>query len=329
MDRRTKAGLFEEIRREHEFGGSSIRAVARKFSVHRRMVRQALASAVPSERVYKPRECPRLGTVMPFIDEILTADLTAPSKQRHTAARIYKRLQVERPEFLAGQSPVREYVSFPKRQLGMTMQDVFILQSYPPAAEAQVDWCEAYADLSGERVKLQVFTMRSMYSGASFHRANPRATQQAFLEAHELAFARFGGVFHTLRYDNLTSAVRRILRGYRREEAERFIAFRSHWPYAASFCTPGEGHEKGGVEGEVGYFPRNHWVPVPSARDLAELNRLLSAAAIEDEQRIIHGRTETVAHWPPSASVCFRQRRRASTWPTSASRSSIASAVCW
>jgi hypothetical protein len=71
--------------------------------------RQALASAVPSERGYKPRECPRL--VTPFIDDILTADLSAPRKQRHTAARIYKRLQVERPEFPVGQSRVREYVS--------------------------------------------------------------------------------------------------------------------------------------------------------------------------------------------------------------------------
>ena len=45
--------------------------------------------------------------------------------------------------------------------------------------------------------------MRSMFSGAAFHRAYFRATQQAFLEAHELAFAYFGGVFQTLRYDNL------------------------------------------------------------------------------------------------------------------------------
>ena len=41
--------LFEQIRREHEFGGSSIRTVARNFGVHRRMVRQALASAVPPD----------------------------------------------------------------------------------------------------------------------------------------------------------------------------------------------------------------------------------------------------------------------------------------
>ena len=73
---------------------------------------------------------------------------------------------------------------------------------------------EAYADLSGERTKLQVFSMRSMASGAAFHCAYLHSTQQAFLEAHELAFAYFCGVFRKLRYDNLTSAVKRILRGY-------------------------------------------------------------------------------------------------------------------
>src|ERR1700684_4710482 len=117
--------------------------------------------------------------------------------------------------------------------------------------------------------------MRSMASGAACHCAFVHATQQAFLEAHELAFAYYGGVFQRLRYDNLSSAVKKIVRGQRREETSRFIAFRSHWRYASEFCTPGEGHEKGGVEGEVGYFRRNHWVPVPAAVDLNELNRQL------------------------------------------------------
>ena len=72
-----------------------------------------------------------------------------------------------------------------------------------------------------------------------------RATQQAFLEAHEHAFAYFGGVHRILRYDNLASAVRKVLRGHRREETVRFIAFRSHWRFEAH-CTPAAGHEKGG-----------------------------------------------------------------------------------
>jgi hypothetical protein len=114
------------------------------------------------------------------------------------------------------------------------------------------------------------------------------------LEAHEHAFAYFGGVFHLLRYDNLASAVRKILRGYRREETVRFMAFRSRWRFAAEFCTPGEGHEKGCVEGEGGYFRRNHLVPVTCVTDLDALNTLLVTACRGDEARILDRRTETI-----------------------------------
>ena len=114
------------------------------------------------------------------------------------------------------------------------------------------------------------------------------------MEGHELAFAFFGGVFRTLRYDNLTSAVKKILRGYRREETTRFIAFRSHWHFESELCTPGEAHEKGGIEGEAGYFRRNHWVPVPNAADINDLNRQLLAACQVDEQRCIAGREQSV-----------------------------------
>jgi Mu transposase, C-terminal domain len=165
-------------------------------------------------------------------------------------------------------------------------------QQYGWGEEAQVDWYEAVADLDGERVTLQVFALRSMASGAAFHRAYPRATQQAFLEGHELAFRHLGGVFRRVRYDNLGAAVKKILRGFRREETARFVAFRSHWGFESAFCTPGEAgaHEKGGVEGEVGTFRRNHWVPVPKANDLDALNAVLLAGCRQDEERTLAGR---------------------------------------
>ena len=189
---------------------------------------------------------------------------------------------------------MRRYVGQRKRAMGFIRQETFVPQSYAWGQEAQIDWYEAVAELDGEREKLQVFCMRSMGSGGAFHRAYPRATQQAFLEAHELGFRYFAGVFGLLRYDNLTSAVKKILRGYRREETERFIALRSHWKFQAEFCTPGEGHEKGGVEGEAGYFRRNHLVPVPKARDLADLNAQLLAGCRADEGRKIGGWVQTV-----------------------------------
>jgi hypothetical protein len=136
--------------------------------------------------------------------------------------------------------------------------------------------------------------MRSMAGGGAFHTAYFHATQQAFLEAHEQAFHYFGGVFRRLRYDNLKSAVKKILRGYQREETDRLIAFRSHWGFQTEFCNPARGNEKGGVEGEVGYFRRNHLVPVPKVKDLAALNEYLRSCCQQEEQRRIHGKSLSV-----------------------------------
>jgi len=294
LDWRQKVELFENIRREYEFGEGTIRGVARKLCVHRRVVREAIDDAVPVPRKKPNRRHWKLKPAIPLIEEILDKDRTAPRKQRHTAHRIWVRIKKELPGCGISERSVRSYVRKRRTVLGLIGRETCIPQSYPWGSEAQVDWYEAYADLGGERTCLQVFEMRSMAGGASFHRAFPRATQQAFLEAHEHAFQRFGGVFRRLRYDNLKSAVKRILQGHRREETARFIAFRSHWKFESVFCTPGEGHEKGGVEGEVGYFRRNHWVPVPQAKDLEELNEQLLAACYEDEQRKIAGRELTV-----------------------------------
>ena len=56
MDWRAKVELYEQIRREYEFGVGSVIGVARKLGVHRRMVREAVRNAVPAHN--------RTGSVM-------------------------------------------------------------------------------------------------------------------------------------------------------------------------------------------------------------------------------------------------------------------------
>src|SRR5512135_2561834 len=226
VDRRRKVELFEQLRREYEFGIGTIQGVARTFGVHRRIVRQALASAVPPDRSYRHRARPALGPVEAFIERILEGDRRVPRKQRHTARRIYHRLRAEMPDHPIAESTVRNHVNERKRALGLLGREVYVPQFYDWGREAQVDWYEAQADLAGQRTCVQIFCMRAMASGDAFHRAYVSATQQAFLEAHELAFRYFGGAFRVLRYDNLGSAVRKVLCGRQREETERFIAFR-------------------------------------------------------------------------------------------------------
>jgi hypothetical protein len=150
--------------------------------------------------------------------------------------------------------------------------------------------------LAGVRTTTHLFFMRASFSGAAFCAASLVETQQAFLELHVEAFEWFNGVFAELRYDNLGSAVKKVLRGRRRAETDRFIALRSHYLFESQFTTVGiEGaHEKGGVEGEVGRLRRNHLVPVPAVADLAELNVMIRAGCEADLRRRIVGREETV-----------------------------------
>jgi hypothetical protein len=113
------------------------------------------------------------------------------------------------------------------------------------------------------------------------------------------------------------------------ESCKAKVAFRSHWRFESSFCTPGECHEKGGVEGEVGFFRRNHFVPVPAARDLDELNALLLAGCREDETRMIDGRQQTVGEaLAIERDHLLPMPGKASTWWRSASPTWMACGAC-
>jgi transposase len=128
--------------------------------------------------------------------------------------------------------------------------------------------------------------------------------QETFIEGHLEPFRVLGGVpTDKIRYDNLRSAVSRVL-------------FRSHYGFDAFYCQPGiaGAHEKGGVEGEVGRFRRNHLVPVHTVDTLAELNARIEVADLADEGRRIDGRSAPSARtsrWTPRR--CDRCRRRRSS----------------
>jgi len=287
---------FEQIRRDREREGLSIRALAERHGVHRRAVRQALESAVPPpKRVPVSRPAPKLGAYRSVIDVWLLGDRVAPRKQRHTAKRIHQRLVDEHGADVA-EVTVRQYVRARKRELGWPVGDVFVPQVHAPGVEAEVDWGEAIVEFAGVEMKVHLFVMRASFSGAAFCQASLVETQQAFLELHVQAFEWFGGVFAQIRFDNLKSAVKKVLKGRRRVESDRFVALRSHYRFESQFTTPGiEGaHEKGGVEGEVGRCRRNHLVPVPRVADLAELNAMLLAGCERDLGRRIDGRPQTV-----------------------------------
>jgi transposase len=302
----SRVELYAAIRFDAQRNQMSIRALAEKYGVHRRTVREAVASPIPPLRRSSPRRTLVLDAVRGSIDAMLVEDRAAPRKQRHTAKRIYERLRVEH-DARVSYSYVAKYVHRRRAQLAAqaAARDAaragvlagFVPQCHPPGAEAEVDFADLWVRLAGELTKCFLFTLRLSCSGKAVHRVFASQGQEAFLEGHVAAFEVLGGIpTDKIRYDNLRSAVHRVLFGRNRAESGRWVAFRAHYGFEAFYCIPGRrgAHEKGGVEGDGGRFRRTHLVPVPEVDTLAELNAHLVAADAAEDARRIDGRTESV-----------------------------------
>jgi transposase len=259
------------------------------------MVREALTDPIPTARKLFTREEVKLTSAMKYlIDEWLNLDNQAPKKQRHTARRIYARLVTEYG-YKGAEPTIRKYVGKRRRELFLPKQ-AFIIQKHINGEEAEVDWYEVQVDFPDGRKKVYIFQMRACASGKEFHIGFLSQSQQAFLEAHVAAFAYFNGVFKKIRYDNLTSAVKKVLTGRKRIETEKFTLLKSHYLFEAIFCIPGirGAHEKGGVEGGVGRFRRNYLVPVPIAANINGFNDLLLKYCEVSNKRKIAGCVKTI-----------------------------------
>lgn len=282
---------YERIRRAYYVEKKSIRQIGREYGHGYWTVRRALGQSEPEAyRLRQPKEAPVLGAYKAQIETLLAENERLPRKQRYTSGKIYRVLC--QAGYQGAESTVRAYVS---QQRKTVRRPAFYLPlAFDPGVDAQVDWGEAAVIMQGEQVDVQLFVMRLCYSRKLFVMAFPTQRQEAFLLGHVLAFTHFGGVPHRISYDNLKVAVQQILEGRNRIEQTDFVRFRSHYLFDSRFCTPAQGHEKGGVESDVGYSRRNFLVPLPVLADFDELNTLLLAACSADDVRIVDRTAEAI-----------------------------------
>lgn len=305
-----KADDWSFLRRLHEQEGKSIRWIAKEFDMSRKTVaKHVRQTSPPRYAMSKPRSSPVMEPVRNVVIAILEADKSAPVKQRHTGKRIYDRLVAEH-DFKGGESTVRQFVTNWRK--GQVRPKIFIPLQFAPGSRAQVDFGEIYACLdckhthlpwelrasacSANLVKLQCFVMRLCYSRRVFAMCLPSANMVGFIAAHKLAFEHFGSRPKELVYDNLTLAVRKVLKGHNRELTKPFEHLIGYYGFGYHFCKPGKdgAHEKGGVESGVGFIRRNWFVPVPHVKDLAELNAYLQQRCLEDMARTVDDQPQTI-----------------------------------
>jgi len=275
---------YERIRLAYEVEKKSIRQIGREYGHGYWTVRKALDQSEPQPyQLSQAKDAPVLGAYKAQIEALLAENERLPRKQRYTSGKIYRALW--QAGYQGAESTVRAYVS--QRRKAVRRPTVYLPLVFDPGVDAQVDWGEATVIMQGEQVVVQLFVMRLCYSRKLFVMAFPTQRQEAFLLGHVLGFTHFGGVPHRISYDNLRVAVQQILEGRNRIEQTDFVRFRSHYLFDSRFCTPAQGHEKGGVESDVGYSRRNFLVPLPVVADFDELNALLLAACTADDVRVV------------------------------------------
>jgi len=288
-----KVDQYDYIRTAHRVYGKKIKQIARETGHSRNTIKKVLRGEYIGYKTRVMQPYPILGPYLKIIDKWLKDDKQWPKKQRHTAVRIYNRLKQEH-DFQGAETTVRRYVREAKLRLGVRSRQVFIPSDPQSGVEAEVDWGRCTAILGGKKTLLKMFCMRSKYSGKHFVRCYPCERQQALFDGHVQAFSFYGGVFPVLIYDNLTTAVQKVFRGKKRIFQESYDKFRAYYNFTSRFCNPGQGHEKGGVEGIVGYSRRNYMVPVPQAETLEALNEKLLKDCITYGSHRISGREHTV-----------------------------------
>ncbi|MCY2968443.1 MAG: hypothetical protein NT069_33265 [Planctomycetota bacterium] len=134
--------------------GMGIREIARKFGHLRRKVREVLVHAVPQPyTLTAPWVAPKLGEFRAVIDEILRYDETQPVKQRHTAARNFRRLKEERG-YLNGYAHIQRYVAAHRQR----EREMFIPLDHAPVRRMEFDFGEIHVDFPEGRLSVESTT---------------------------------------------------------------------------------------------------------------------------------------------------------------------------
>ncbi len=285
--------LWSSIRVLHLRKGRSRSWISKELGISRNTVSKYLATdEPPAYKLSEPRGRPVSNEWEEHVRLMLKEDQDAPRKQHHTARRVFDRLVLEHG-YTGSLRTVQYMVSGIK---GSNWKSSFIPLMFEPGKDAQVDYGEAYVILDGQKIKLYGFEMRLNYSRHKFQMYFPSPNMESFLEGHARAFEFFGGVPERISYDNLSLAVVTVGKGKERTLTKSFKQLKGYYAFEANFCMPGKegAHEKGGVEGGIGYSRRNWMVPMPKVATVEELNSYLLKKCEGDMSRVVDGQRQPI-----------------------------------
>ena len=283
----TGVETIARIRFEHYQNGKGIKRIARELGIARDTVRKVLRSGA-TEFTYK-REVqpqPKLGAWVTALTEILEAEAKLPRRERRSTQRLFEELRSR--GYDGAHDSVHRFVKGWRDERARIPAQAFIPLSFDPGEAYQFDWSHETIEYCGLPVTVKVAQMRLSYSRMPFVRAYFRETQEMVFDAHDRAFAFYGGVCRRGIYDNMKTAVEAVFVGRAREYNRRFLQLCSHHLVEPVACTPAAGWEKGQVENQVGTIRDVMFRPRPKVKTLDELNAWLADQCVAYAKRTKH-----------------------------------------
>lgn len=285
-----------KIRRYYFVNGCSIKEICRKLGLSRNTVRKVIRSGATEhkyERTHQPM--PQLGKYISHLTEQLEKDSQRPRKRRITARRLFELLQ--RDGYSGGYDSVQRFVKNWRARHGKTRQASYVPLYFQPGDAYQFDWSHESVILGGVAQIVKVAHFRLSHSRHFFVAAYPRESLEMVFAAHNRAFAFWGGTCRRGIYDNMSTAVDKVLRGKERKFNRRFAQLCSHYLVEPVACSPGAGWEKGQVERQVKNIREWLFTPRPQFADFAELNNWLAEQCLAISKKRSHPEDKNRTIW--------------------------------
>ena len=279
---------IRQVRERYYEGGESLSQIARDMNLAWRTVRKYVDKDDFNEKSASVVEKKQVGSKLdphkPLIDQWLMDDKKVNRKQRHSAKRVFDRLQAEVPDFNCSYRLVADYVSERKEELKLRKDKQYIPLEHHPG-EAQADFGTADFVENGVSRSGKYLVLSFPYSNGGYLQLNYGENMECLLESLRAIFEHINGVPLEIWFDNASTIVTKYVKGSERKLSERFVRFQMHYGFKAIFMNPSSGWEKGNVENKVGYCRRNLLVPPPHFLVLGDFNRQLLLDCDEDLKR--------------------------------------------
>lgn len=253
-----------------------VRVISYKLDVSPTSVYKYIKLDDFSQMLMKPRKKrpSKIAPYEPIIKEWLIEDKNRHYKQRHTAKRVYDRLNEIFEDFNVSYATIATAFRRIKSEVYYISKEYAPLRHLP--GEAQIDLGSCTFAENGIKYNGYYLVMSFPYSNIAFCQMLKGKNAQSIIQAIKNIFEFIGGVPHEITFDNDGAIVRYLGEKIsKRVENELFLRFKNHYDFRAEYCNANSPNQKGHVEGKIGYLRRNLFVPMPIMDNMDEYNKEL------------------------------------------------------